>query len=84
PQVAPQVAPQVEQLLLAMGGEMSREALQRLLGLQDRKSFRERYLGPALAEGLVEMTIADRPTSRLQRYRLAERGRRCRRERHAG
>jgi len=63
---------------------MSREALQRLLRLQDRKSFRERYLEPALADGLVEMTIADRPTSRLQRYRLTERGRRWRRERPAG
>lgn len=63
---------------------MSREALQRLLRLQDRKSFRERYLEPALADGFLEMTIADRPTSRLQRYRLTERGRRWRRERHAG
>ncbi len=84
PQVAPQVTPQVEQLLLAMDGEMSREALQRFLRLQDRKSFRERYLEPALADGFLEMTIADRPTSRLQRYRLTERGRRWRRERHAG
>jgi hypothetical protein len=68
-------------LLLAMDGEMARETLQNLLRLQDRKSFRERYLGPALAGGLVEMTIPDKPTSRLQRYRLTETGRRWRRER---
>ncbi len=75
PQVAPQVTPQVGQLLLVVEGEMSRETLQNLLQLQDRKSFRERYLRPALADGLIEMTIPDKPNSRLQRYRLTDRGR---------
>ncbi len=53
---------------------MTREALQAALGLSDRKSFRERYLKPALDEGLIEMTIPDRPRSRLQQYRLTDRG----------
>jgi Fic family protein len=75
PQVAPQVTPQVGQLLLVMEGEMSRETLQNLLQLQDRKSFRERYLQPALAEGFIEMTIPGKPNSRLQRYRLTQKGR---------
>lgn len=75
PQVAPQVTPQVGQLLLVVEGEMSREALQNLLQLQDRKSFRERYLQPALAEGFIEMTIPGKPNSRLQRYRLTQKGR---------
>src|SRR5690606_39264518 len=75
PQVAPQVTPQVEQLLLGIRGEMSREALQQALGLQDRKSFRDRYLKPALAQGLLEMTVPDKPSSRLQRYRLTDKGR---------
>ncbi|MDA8140371.1 MAG: Fic family protein, partial [Desulfobacteraceae bacterium] len=39
PQVTPQVTPQVGELLLAIAGEMRREALQAALGLQDRKSF---------------------------------------------
>lgn len=43
---------------------------------EDRKSFRERYLGPALADGLIEMTIPDKPNSRLQEYRLTDEGRR--------
>ncbi len=53
---------------------MSRGVLQDALELQDRKSFRERYLKPALAEGLIEMTIPDKPNSRLQKYRLTRRG----------
>jgi len=75
PQVAPSVTPQVGQLLLVVEGEMSRETLQNLLKLQDRKSFRERYLRPALAEGFIEMTIPGKPNSRLQRYRLTQKGR---------
>lgn len=76
PQVAPQVTPQVRQLLKVIRGEMTRGALQSALELQDRKSFRERYLKPALAEGLIEMTLPEKPNSRLQKYRLTDKGRR--------
>jgi hypothetical protein len=55
---------------------MEREEIQKILGLQDRKSFRERYLVPALTAGLIEMTLPDKPNSRLQRYRLTDQGRR--------
>ncbi|MDZ7596818.1 MAG: Fic family protein [Desulfobacterales bacterium] len=75
PQVAPQVSPQVGELLAVIQGEMSRETLQSDLGLLDRKSFRLRYLKPALADGLIEMTIPDKPNSRLQKYRLTDKGR---------
>lgn len=68
--------PQVRDLLLAMHDEMGREAIQTSLGLLDRKSFRDRYLKPALTDGLIEMTIPSKPQSRMQRYRLTERGRR--------
>lgn len=75
PQVTPQVTPQVGELLAAIEAEMGREALQSALGLSDRKSFRERYLRPALADGLIEMTIPGKPNSRLQKYRLTDKGR---------
>ena len=55
-----------------MKGEMSREDLQRSLGLRDRKSFRESYLAPALHGEYIEMTIPDKPNSRLQKYKLAK------------
>ena len=75
PQVSPQVTPQVGELLAAIRGEMGREALQSAQGLSDRKSFRERYLKPALDGGLIEMTIPNKPNSRLQKYRLTDKGR---------
>jgi hypothetical protein len=71
PQVTPQVNPQVKELLSALKGEMSRDDLQTALGLQDRKSFSERYLKPALNGGLIEMTIPEKPNSRLQKYRIS-------------
>jgi Fic family protein len=76
PQVAPQVTPQVERLLEVLEGEKTREELQRAIGLKDRKSFRERYLKPALAQGWIEMNIPGKPNSRLQKYRLTDRGQR--------
>jgi Fic family protein len=75
PQVAPQVTPQVAELLQVVSGDSSRAELQEKLGLRDRKSFFERYLKPALALGLLEMTVPDKPNSRLQKYRLADKGR---------
>ena len=69
PQVAPQVSPQVKRLLAILTGEMTRDGLQTALGLKDRKSFRERYLLPALQSGLIEMTIPSKPNSREQKYR---------------
>ncbi len=35
----------------------------------------EHYLKPALDDGLIEMTIPDKLNSRLQKYRLTDKGR---------
>ena len=47
----------------------------RLVGLRDRMHFSRDYLQPALDAGLIEMTIPEKPNSRLQKYRLTEMGR---------
>ena len=75
PQETPYVSPQVERLLAALEGEMSRQQILHALNLSDRKSFRQRYLQPALEHGFVEMTLPESPTARNQRYQLTARGR---------
>lgn len=73
-QVTPQVTPQVQRLLHVLHGDCSREALMGLVGLKDREHFRSACLAPALTAGLVEMTLPNKPNSRLQRYRLTAKG----------
>jgi ATP-dependent DNA helicase RecG len=39
----------------------------------NRTKFRDQVLNPLLADGLLEMTIPDKPTSSKQRYRTLTR-----------
>lgn len=50
-------------------GAMSRQEIHAELGIEDEKHFREFYQQPAVARGLIQMTIPEKPTSRLQKYR---------------
>lgn len=74
PQVAPQVTPQVAAILEAARGLQSRSELQAVAGLKDREHFRKAYLEPLIAAGWLEMTVPDKPQSRLQRYRTTTAG----------
>ena len=74
PQETPQVTPQVEMLLKVLKSDMSREDLQLKFKLKDRKSFRLIYLLPALDNGLIEMTLPEKPQSKMQKYRLTKLG----------
>ena len=74
PQVTPQVVGHVELLVTALTGEMSRAELQMALQLRHRRHFATVYLQPALKDGLVEMTVPDKPNSRNQRYRRTAQG----------
>lgn len=69
------VTPQVKKLLEVAQEEMAALEIQGKLNLKDRKSFRLHYLDPAMRAGVIEMTIPERPNSRLQKYRLTELGR---------
>jgi hypothetical protein len=73
PEVTPEVAPEVR-LVQVLVGEMTRQQLQRALGLKDDEHFRRAYLQPALEQGLIEMTIPDKPRSGKQKYRLTAAG----------
>jgi len=71
-----QVTEEVERLLCALNGEMSRQELINALGMTHREHFRNAYLKPAVDAGVIEMTLPDKPTSSLQRYRLTAHGQR--------
>lgn len=43
-------------------------------GRTDRTKFRNQVLNPLIADGLIEMTIPDKPTSSKQRYRTTTKG----------
>jgi len=45
-----------------------------LVGRTNRTKFRTDLLIPLIEEGLVEMTIPDKPKSSKQRYRTTEKG----------
>lgn len=76
-QVNDQVSDQVKRLLAAFKGSKLLKAVELMarLGLQHRPTFRNNYLNPALAAGLIEMTQPDSPRSPAQQYRITARGR---------
>jgi Uncharacterized conserved protein len=75
-QVTDQVSDQVARLLHALNGGVALKAgeLMQHLQLAHRPTFRNNYLNPALAAGLVEMTDPDSPRSPVQKYRLTAQG----------
>ena len=74
--IHPQVTGEVQKLLgIFSAGLLGRMELQSALKLRSQANFRERYLMPALASDLIERAIPEKPNSRLQKYRLTEKGR---------
>ena len=70
-----QVTDQVKKLLRIFDSEfLSASELMQKLNLSHRPTFRKNYLHPALNQGLIEMTVPDKPNSRLQKYRITPLG----------
>jgi len=44
-------------------------------GMSHRTYFRRTYINPLLEEGLLRMTIPDKPTSKNQQYITTQKGR---------
>ena len=63
-------------LVALKGGDvMSTSELAEKVGISQPKNMRRRYLRLLLDMGLVEYTIPQKPNSRLQKYRLTDKGR---------
>lgn len=77
-QVSDQVSDQVKALVSAFDRHPDRAYsaldLMKDLGLSHRPTFRKNSLHPAIASGLIEMTIPDKPNSRFQKYQLTAKG----------
>lgn len=69
------VSDQVKKLLQAIGTRaITAVELMQILNLSHRNTFRKNYLHPALDAKLLEMTIPEKPNSRLQKYRITTKG----------
>lgn len=75
-QVGTKSAPSQDQvnILKACREEKTLLELMRVIGRKNRTKFRNQFLKPLLDDGLIEMTIPDKPKSRLQKYRLTPAG----------
>jgi predicted HTH transcriptional regulator len=73
-EVTGEVTGEVRKLVLVCRDAMTRRNLQESLLLRGEENFRKLYLVPALEAGYIEMTIPDKPNSRLQKYRLTAKG----------
>lgn len=71
---SPFLSEPVERLLGVMepGVPYTSRALMEMLELRSREGFRRNYLRPAIEEGLIGMTLPDKPNSRNQRYVKSE------------
>jgi ATP-dependent DNA helicase RecG len=69
-----EVTMEVAALLKVVDGDMSRRELQNAMNLKNADHFRKAYVLPAITSGVLEMTLPEQPNSRLQRYRLTNKG----------
>lgn len=66
---------QIEKLLSSIGTSGNIREFMALLGWKDRSKFRAKYITPLLEQGILAMTIPDKPNSSRQEYYLTEKGR---------
>ena len=65
---------EVKNLIKVVDGEMSRKDIQDALELRHAGNFRDNYLDPAIAEGIIEMKYPGNPNHPKQKYLLTEKG----------
>ncbi len=74
-QVTGQVDPWVMRVVEACSTKDLKSAeIQEVAGIRHRETFQRNYLDKLLEDELLERTMPDKPNSRLQKYRLTEKG----------
>ena len=72
PQVTPQVTPQaderIEKIMEFCIEPKTREEIQEYLNLKDRKYFQSEILKPLVENGLLKLTIPDKPKKKKKKY----------------
>ena len=56
-------------------GDLSRKEIALSFNVSPRSGYIKRFLCDLVEDGLIELTIPEKPNSRLQKYRLTEKGR---------
>ena len=85
PEATPDVAPDVGtklgpsrdqvEIMQKCVSDSAISELMALTGRTNRTKFRDQVLNPLLSANLIAMTSPDKPNSRLQKYRLTDKGR---------
>jgi len=80
PPVTPPVIPPVDEkqkrlMLVLKNTALGTSELLKAMHIRDRNYLREGYIRPALRAGFIEQTRPDIKHSKLQKYRLTEKGR---------
>lgn len=73
-QVTGQVAEWIIHALDACATPQKSSDIQKIVGIKHRETFQRNYLDQLLEAKLIERTIPEKPNSRLQKYRLTEKG----------
>ena len=56
-------------------GDLGRKEIASEFNISPRSGYIKRFLAELTEDGLIELTIPEKPNSRLQKYRLTEKGR---------
>lgn len=64
----------IPDVLKAATQPLTSAEIQSRVGIKHRETFQRNYLDVLLSEGWLERTIPDKPRSRLQKYRLTDKG----------
>lgn len=74
-QVTGEIDPWILRVLMACSRQpLKSSEIQEVAGIKHRETFQRNYLDRLMEESWLERTIPDKPSSRLQKYRITPKG----------